>query len=85
MCKVSETGVVRGSVAPPLVKNGGLVFPRITKLGMCIVLIKTDNFLIDINHLRPTGREIFWFECGFSEEFSLPLSVSLCVRGEGGI
>ena len=48
---------------------------------MCIVLIKTDNFLIDINYLRPTGREIFWFECGFSEEFSLPLSVC---AGRGG-
>ena len=46
MGKVSETGVVRGSVAPPLVKNGGLVLPRITKLGMYIVLIEPDNFLI---------------------------------------
>ena len=52
---------------------------------MCIVLIKTDNFLIDINYLRPTGREIFWFECGFSEEFSLPLCVCVCVRGGGDL
>ena len=86
MCKVSETGVVRGSVAPPLVKNGGLVLSRVTKIVMYIVLIKPDNFLIYSHKLWPTGSEIFWFECDFLEN-SLPLSlclcVTVCVRGGG--
>jgi hypothetical protein len=38
---------VRGSVAPPLVKNGVLVLPTVTKIGMYIRLLEPDNFLID--------------------------------------
>ena len=51
---------------------------------MYIVLIEPDNFLIYTYKLQPTGSQIFWFECGFSGEFSLSLCVCVCVCGGGG-
>ena len=82
MCKVSETGVVRGSVAPPLVISGGVSFINSNKTWYAYCSHQ-DGQLSNLHYRSPTNRKrdilvwiwIFW------RIFSPSLSVSVCVRG----
>jgi hypothetical protein len=84
MCKVSETGVVRGSVAPPLVISWGVSFINSNKTWY-VYCSHQDGQLSNWHELSATNRErdilvwmwIFW------RIFSPSLCVSVCV-GEGG-
>ena len=86
MCKVSETGVVRGSVAPPLVINGAVSFINSNKTWY-VYCSHQDGQLSNLHEPSPTNRKrdilvwmwIFW------RIFSPSLCVCVCVRGGGDL